>query len=244
VCFGHPLSSSYYYTNEAVAIKVKGEFFGFPQPENIIKILLSPHRGLFVSSPVLLMMVPGMVLFFKRKKLVPEAVLCTSVSVMFTLWCVSYYAWYHASTPGPRYLLPAFPFGFLLTACALSTFPKTFKVLGYLSVLINLTITLVGNEIPHDLENPLSDFILHHIVAGRISVNPVPFSNFEHYSIETLSDMEKWEPNFNSFNLGEIIFPHSVLSILPLLCFWVIWGYVLWKRCLTPEEGDNRRKVK
>ena len=33
-----------------------------------------------------------------------------------------------------------------------------------------------------------------------------------------------------SFNLGEIFFPHSVMSILPLLCFWLIWWYG-WRKC-------------
>ena len=239
VCFGGPLSSGYQYANDAVMFKVNGKLFGFPHPRDIVKILFLPNRGLFVSSPVLLMALPGIVLFLKKKKWISEAILCTSLSLMFILFIVSYYAWHHASTPGPRYLLPAFPFAFLLTVFVLHKLPKTFKVLGMLSVLINLIITLVGNEIPHDIENPLNDFIIKNIVAGKVSVNPVPFSNFENYPIDTLAEMEKWIPNFNAFNLGEIIFPHSPVSILPLMCFWVLWWILLWKNFLGRHSGTK-----
>ena len=68
-----------------------------------------------------------------------------------------------------------------------------------------------------------------------VSINPVPFSNFKSYpAIYELAMIETWTPNFNSFNLGEIIFPHSLASILPLICFWVIWGY--WLRKKMPKR--------
>ena len=230
LCFGGPFSSSYQYANEAVMFKLEGKLFGLPRMRDVIRILCLPQRGLFASSPVFLMALPGVVLFFRERKWRAEALFCSAVSVLFILFIVSYYAWHHASTPGPRYLLPVFPFGFLLTVWALKKFPRTFVAVGVFSLLINLTITLVGNEIPHEIENPFSGFILPHLVEGGVSVNPVPFSHFENYSIETLSDMKQWTPNFNAFNLGEIIFPHSLASVLPLICFWLVWWRFLWKR--------------
>jgi hypothetical protein len=181
------------------------------------------------------MALPGVVLFFKEKKWRAEAVFCTAASVMFILFIVSYYAWYHASTPGPRYLLPAFPFGFLLTVWALRKYPRAFMMVGIFSIFINLTITLVGNEIPHDIENPFSDFIFTHLVEGRVSVNPVPFSHFDNYSIEALADMEKWTLNYNAFNLGELIFPQSLVSVVPLIGFWIIWWFFLWKKFVEQD---------
>ena len=240
VCFGGPFASSYQYANEAVMFKVKGKLFGFPQLKDVLKMLFVPNRGLFISSPILLMALPGAVLFFNKRKWIPEALVCSAVSLAFLLFIASYYAWYHAATPGPRYLLPALPFAFLLAVGALVRFPKTATVLGVCSVLINCIITFVGNEIPHDIENPLSDFILKHLRAGRVSVNPVPFSNFENYSIDTLADMEKWAPNFNAFNLGELLFPHSLASALPLLVFWIVWWYFLWRR-MRVKRGEIKR---
>jgi len=244
VCFGGPLSSSYDFANEAVMFRgIDGKILGLPHPKNVIKILFLPNRGLFVSSPILLMALPGSVLFFKKRDWISEAIIFTSVSVLFLLFIISYYAWYHAATPGPRYLLPAFPFIFLLTVFVLDRFPKMFMAVGALSILINFIITLVGNEIPHDIENPLTDFILKNLLAGKVSVNPVPFSNFENYPTETLSDINKWTPNFNSFNLGEIIFPHSLASILPLICFWIIWGALFWRFFLKKEYKDGNTVV-
>ncbi len=235
VCFGDLLSSSYNYANDAVMFKVNGRLFGLPHPKTFIRLLFLPYRGLFVSSPVFLMVLPGIVLFFTKRNWRAEAVICTVISIVFIIFIASFYAWHGGSSVGPRYLLPTFPFIFFLIVFTLERYPKAFKVLGLISVIINLTITLVGNEIPQNVKNPLGDFILKNIAAGRVSVNPVPFSNFENYPIDTLSEISKWTPNFSAFNLGEVIFPHSPASILPLICFWVIWWGLLWKRILKQE---------
>jgi hypothetical protein len=239
VCFGSPLSSCYNYANDVVMTKVNGNLFGIPHPRNIIQLSFLPYRGLFVSSPILLMALPGIFLFFRKRSWVPEAILCISASISFFLLIASFYAWYGGSAPGPRYLLPAFPFGFLLTVFALKKFPRIFKTIGFLSILINLSITLVGNEIPGDIRNPLLDVVLKNIVEGNVSINPVPFSNFKNYpDIYQLANIENWTPNFNSFNLGELLFPNHIASILPLICFWVIWVY-LWKR----NNGKRKFRV-
>jgi hypothetical protein len=235
VCFGGPLLSSYQYANDAVMFKVNGRLFGLPHPKTFIQLLFLPYRGLFVSSPVFLMALPGTVLFFSKRNWRTEAVICTTISIIVVIFIASSYAWHGGSAIGPRYLLPTFPFAFFLTIFALRKYPKTFKALGCLSVLINLSISLVGNEVPQNVKNPLGDFILKNIAAGRVSVNPVPFSNFENYPIDTLSEISKWTPNFSAFNLGEVIFPHSPASILPLICFWVIWWGLLWRRILKQE---------
>ena len=232
VCFGHPLASSYNYANEMVMWEIDGRLFGIPTPVRLFRLLFSPYRGLLFSSPIFLMAIPGIFLFFKNKRWRPEAILCTTISLFFIIFIASFYAWHGGSAVGPRYLLAVFPFAFLLTVFALEKYPKTFTALGILSFLTNLSVTLVGNEIPRAVGNPVRDVILKHILEGRVSINPVPFSNFENYPLDTLSDMEKWTPNFNSFNLGEIIFPHSLASILPLICFWVIWGYWWRKKVL------------
>ena len=83
------------------------------------------------------------------------------------------------------------------------------------------------------------DFILKEIVAGKVSVNPVPFSNFENYPIDALADREKWTPNFNAFNLGEFLFPHSLASLLPIIVFWIVWWYFLWRRMLVKRREET-----
>jgi len=231
VCFGGPLASGYDYANDAVMFRVNGKLFGFPRPGNIAAILFLPNRGLFVTSPALVMAAPGIFLLLGKRSHIAEALLCVSVSAVFLLFIVSYFAWHHASTPGPRYLLPAFPFMFVLAAYACRQWRTVFALLGVAGIVINLVITLVGNEIPHDIDNPLTDFILKNALAGKVSVNPAPFSNFENYNIAELAVTDQWPQNFNAFNMGEFLFPHSVLSILPLVLFWLVWVYC-WKRVM------------
>lgn len=242
VCFSHPLASSYSYANEVVMWKSEGRLFGIPSPMKLLQLFFSPHRGLFISSPIFLMALPGMLFFLKDRKWRAEAILCTAVSLSFILLIASFHAWHGGSAIGPRYLLPAFPFAFMLIVFALPKYPKLVTFLGILSLIINLSVTLVGNEIPRSVTNPLSNVILKNVLNGRISINPFPFSNLKKYepdypSINDFAEVEKWKSNFNSFNLGEIFFPNSLLSLLPLMCFWAVWFYI-WRRLLmTPFSG-------
>lgn len=244
VCFSHPLASSYNYANDVVMWKREGQLFGIPSPAILFQLFFSLHRGLFISSPIFLMALPGMFFFFKDRKWRAEAAFCTAVSLSFIALIASFYAWHGGSAIGPRYLLPAFPFAFMLVIFALKKYPRTVTCLGLFSLIINLSITLVGNEIPRPMTNPLNDVILPHLLDGRVSINPFPFSDLEKYeseypSINDFAEVAKWKPNFNSFNLGEIFFPNSLLSVLPLICFWAAW-FFLWPKFLKkPLSGSK-----
>lgn len=244
VCFGHPLASSYSFANDVVMWKPDGSLFGIPSPMRFLKLFFSPYRGLFISSPIFLMTLPGMFFFLKDRKWRVEALFCTVVALSFVVLIASFHAWHGGSAIGPRYLLPAFPFAGVSIAFALKRYPKLVTTLGILSFIINLSVTAVGNEIPRSETNPLKEVILKHVLNGQVSINPFPFSNLENYrsaypSIHDFADVEKWKPNFNSFNLGEIIFPNSLLSLLPLICFWGVW-FFLWRRLVTkPFSGSQ-----
>jgi len=235
ICFGHPLASSYSYANDVVMWKVEGRLFGVPGPKRLLQLLFSPYRGLFVSSPILLMSFIGMVFSFKAKRWRAEAMLCSGAALLFILFIASFYAWHGGSAIGPRYLLPVVPFIFLLTVFSFRNYPKTVTVLGVLSLLVNVSVTLVGNEIPRTVGNPLRDVILSNLLEGRVSINPVPFSNFAAYpNIYELAQVGNWPLNGNSFNLGEMLFPHTLASVVPLLCFWIVWG-VWWRKNLPGQ---------
>ena len=109
----------------------------------------------------------------------------------------------------------------------MSRAPYLFAAAALASIAINLAITIVAIEIPREIQNPLIDVVLNNILAGRVSVNPVPFSHLADYpNIYDLADIKQWQNilNLNSFNLGEILFPHRLMSVVPLLCFWLLWG--------------------
>jgi hypothetical protein len=235
-CFGSPLASSYNYSNDLVMWKVQGKLFGIPEVGTLLQLLIIPYRGLFVSSPILLLSLPGAVFLFREKTWWAEAFTCIAVSLFFTVFTASFYAWHGGSAPGPRYLLPAYPFIFFLAGFSLSRVPYLFATAGIASILINLAITVITIEIPREIQNPLIDVVLKNILDGRVSINPVPFSHFAGYpNIYDLADIEKWRNilNLNSFNLGEILFPHRLMSVVPLLCFWLLWGFCWAKSAST-----------
>jgi hypothetical protein len=243
MCFGSPLASSYAYANDLVMWKVNGKLFGIPHFDTIIQLLISPYRGIFFSSPVLLMAFPGAIFLLKSSTWRAEAVLCAVGSLCLFIFIASFHAWHGGWAPGPRYLLPAFPWFFLLAALALKIFPKTFIIIGFISIVINLSITVVGIEIPGEIKNPLMEVVFKNIVAGNVAINPLPFSNFTAYpDIHTLAAISQWQciRNFNSFNLGEIFFPHNLKSILPLLCFWLIWG-IWWVKNVSTVDIKGKR---
>jgi hypothetical protein len=231
-CFGSPLASSYNYSNDLVMWKVNGKLFGIPTVHTLLELLFFPYRGLFVSSPVLLLSLPGAIFLFREKIWRAEAVTCGIIFLFFILFTASFYAWNGGSAPGPRYLLPAYPYIFILAGFSLSRVPYLFATAGIASIAINLAITVTTIEIPREIQNPLIDVVLKNILAGRVSINPVPFSHFNNYpELYKLAKIETWISikNSNSFNLGELLFPHQLYSIVPLVCFWLIWG-VWWKK--------------
>jgi hypothetical protein len=237
VCFGHPLASSYNYSNDMVMWKEEGKLFGFPDLRRFYELLISPYRGLFFSSPVLLMAVPGMLISLKRRQWLSEILFCAMIAGLFIIFIAGFHAWHGGSAAGPRYLLPMFPFLYLIAGMSFARFPKLYLLLGAASLLINLSITAVGNEIPRDIRSPLTEVVAKNLLEGKVSINPVPFSNFAQYDIYKLADIRNWNAmiNTNSFNLGELLFPHSVLSLVPLLMFFVVWGW--WWRRITAQHG-------
>jgi hypothetical protein len=230
MCFNSPLTSSYLYSNDAIMFKVDGKLFGIPRPAKLMQMLFMPWRGLFITSPVLIMVLPGIVSLVKRRRMQAEMMLCAAITASIFSFVLCCHAWHGAAGAGPRHLLQLYPFIFLLAAPALSRFPKTFIVIGLASIVINLSITVVGNEIPMCVQNPLADVIYKNILKGRVSINPGPLSNFENYpNLMEIDRIENWQTNFNSFNLGELLFPHHILSIIPLMLFWVAWGW-MWRK--------------
>jgi hypothetical protein len=242
-CFGSPLASSYNYSNNLVMWKVNGKLFGIPTVHSLLELLIFPYRGMLVSSPILLLSLPGAVFLFREKTWRSEAVMCSVIYLFFILFTASFYAWHGGSAPGPRYLLPAYPFIFLLAGFSLRRIPYLFATAGIASILINLAITVIAIEIPRDIQNPLINVVLQNILAGRVSINPVPFSHFCNYpDIYKLAQIATWPmiQNNNSFNLGELLFPHRLVSIVPLLCFWLIWG-VWWVKSASKVDIKSKK---
>jgi len=231
VCFGGPLETSYAHANPAVMFYENGSLFGSPTLRRLLELTVLPYRGLLVSSPILIMAIPGIVLLFKKKNLRAEMIFSAAVALIFLTLITSVHAWYGGSAPGPRYLVPVYPFMFLLTIYAFKKFPRTYTAVALFSICINFAITIVAIDIPGDIRSPLRDVVLKNILQGSVAINPVPFAHFDQYpNIYALADIKQWTPNFNSFNWGEFLFPHSLMSVLPIILFWLVWLCLMRRR--------------
>lgn len=133
--------------------------------EGVYEQLLSPGRGLFLYSPILLLIV---IFWYKiRRSIKPELIVFLSLSIVYIVFYSTQYGssgrsaagfWHGESSWGPRYLTPLIPFGILIVSNIyqqLKKFHKVFIVLPLL--LIGFYIEILGVLMPyqikyHDLE--------------------------------------------------------------------------------------------
>ena len=92
------------------------------------------------------------------------------------------------------------------------------------SVLFMTAITVVGIEIPMQSPVPLRDFVAHYLREGRVSVNPEGINEVLPAAVYFTIDPPQ---NNHSSNLGEFLFPGCVESVVPLLLFWALLGFML-----------------
>jgi len=301
-CFGTPFVTNYSEVNPV--FKTESGFMGMfttPQWSVLPVILFSPFRGLFFSSPILLLGVLGLFHMLRTPRLKADGWLFICVILVFIAFNICFITWDGGWATGARYLSPALPF---LTAPVVFGFIRFFKlacVLLTVSVAVNLLYTAVDPQSPLGVSpyasvadrqkwtyNQLSEYELPLFLTGRAT--PIldakideAVSNIDQQLAEEhcpddvrasriaalrrkiQSDIEQgWSVSFgplsgsspyrtelalagvtgpvsanpigiyeggygfifplgtrqaqwNSFNLGEFIFPQSRLSLLPLL---------------------------
>jgi hypothetical protein len=135
-------------------------------------VLFSPYRGLFFSSPVLILGVIGLFCWLRDDKMKAEAVFMISVLVFFLLFIMTFNGWHGGWAVGPRYLAPALPFLALPMVVGFRRFFRTACALTILSATISFLVTAVdpqapvGNarfamieDRPEWLHSPLTDYL-------------------------------------------------------------------------------------
>ena len=112
-------------------------------------------------------------------------------------------------------------------AFALARVPRIAGALAALSIAIMLSIATVSIDVPPDLD-PVGEFVIPHLAQGHVSVNAYGLDDY----LPEAGDGPLNPPlNSNSFNLGEVWFPGSWLSLAPLLAAWAGIAAV----CLRPR---------
>jgi hypothetical protein len=177
--FGSPLELGYSYSELWIEQHHTG-FMSLTRPhwEVIWGLTFGAFRGLFVLSPLLLLAVPGFMLWHRSGEHRPEFwVVLASVLVIF-LFNSSSVMWWGGFAVGPRYLLPMLPFMalpilFVFRDWANRTWVKVLiVVLCAWSLIATWGLTLAEQAFPPDtLRNPLVEYAWPNWQAGNIARN-------------------------------------------------------------------------
>lgn len=218
--FGAPLALG--YSHSELWTEQHGAGFmslALPQWRALWGITFSKFRGLFVLSPVLLLAVPGFVLWWRSRKSRAEAWVALGSVASMLLLNASSVMWWGGYAVGPRYLLPALPFMALSLHFAFDRWGDRLwlrvlgAVLGAWSLVATWGLTLAEQAFPPDtLRNPLVEYALPNWQRGNIARN-----------------------------LGMFLGLPGVVSLLPLvmgivLLLAALW-WLSWERTTTAREG-------
>ena len=177
--FGGPLELGYSYS-ELWTEQHEAGFMSltYPHWEAIWGITFGPFRGLFILSPILLLSLPGFVLWRRAGVHLAEWwVAVLSCGAMF-LFNASSVMWWGGFAVGPRYLLPMLPFmvlPILFVLRAASDRPWLRGAIGLLAVVSFVAtwgLTLAEQAFPSDtIRNPLWEYAWPNWREGNIARN-------------------------------------------------------------------------
>lgn len=245
VAFGSPwtvanLHAHRHFTTEGGLLGALGP----PDPEILWRLLVSEHRGLLFTSPVLVLAAPGLWWMVRRHR-VPEATVVVASFAAHWLVTGAFNFWHGGWSVGPRFLIPALPFLALSLAPAFDRLPRLATAAATASALILLFATAIDVQPPPDFERPFRDYLVplaagqeievaRAPVAGRVSANAIGFYEGWYY---TAFPRGSRQAEWNSFNLGELLWPGSPWSLLPLALFLTLALTLLWRHARRLDQG-------
>jgi hypothetical protein len=219
--------------------------FGLPRPEIVAELLVLPYRGLFVTSPVLVLAVAGLVAMARRPERRPEAALFAGLAVVYLLLISSMNGWHSGSFVGPRYLMPALPFLALALPPLLARLPRLGAAATAVSIALMTLVTAVDPQVDVRIRNPLRDFYLpvalgrtvrtgDYRMRGPVSSHPIGVAGGELEVLYPDTRYARW----NSWNLGELLFPGSWASLAPLAALGGALAFAAF-RDGRPRRGEG-----
>lgn len=224
-----------------------------PSLEALIGITVSPYRGLFFLSPILILALGGAVVRYRQGARLELAVIASCLLVFFG-FNVTFNNWEGGFGIGPRYLVPVIPLLAVLLLAVTRFMRPLWIILAPISLILNFVAVAVDPQPSGSIGHPFRDYLFPLFLTGRIEPDvPLmrPWMNqfvtghvaVNLQSMDQIVPMARHAPEsqssiWASFNLGETLAgPGSLLSLLPLLV-WAAFGWLVL-RALVLRAGKQ-----
>jgi hypothetical protein len=175
--FGSPRRTGYAASEAFAQFHQKG-FLGMDRlrGEAFVGSTLAPDNGLFFLCPMLLLVVPGLVLLFRRGDRWTAGV-CGAVVVIYLFFISSLSFWRGGWQVGPRYITVMLPFAMVPVAVAIQaaydTVPASWWWWAGAVALVACSIAVYAlsaatfPHYPETFKNPFHELVLRLIAEGR-----------------------------------------------------------------------------
>jgi hypothetical protein len=237
--FGSPFRTS---LEASTQFTEKGLLFGvfrLPQLDALFGITLSPYRGLFFASPILLFALLGAVVMFRQRLHRQELVAIGAVTIAFFLIIASFNGWHGGSAFGPRYVLPVVPLlgvPLMFAMRGRSKFLRLLIVIAAVVSLLNNFIATATAPMPSaEIENPLAQYLYPAFFKGRIAESArvalaLPTTHVPNVALDS-----------GARNIGESLFGEgNRASVFPIALLMVGAWLSLLRRIRREESGEVR----
>lgn len=150
----------------------------YPKTDALWGITFGDFRGLFILAPVLLLAIPGFVVWWRVRRDRAAWWVALSAVVMFFLFDAASSMWWGGFAVGPRYLLPMLPFCCYPIGALIPLFVRRWRIAIAAGALVLFSLVqvwmqlLAGQEYPPDtLRHPLTQYVWPHLAAGDVARN-------------------------------------------------------------------------
>ncbi|MEA2344871.1 MAG: hypothetical protein QOF63_3040 [Thermoanaerobaculia bacterium] len=227
-CFGSPFRTA---VEASTPFTHGGYLFGvitIPSTDALYGITISPYRGLFFVSPILLLAFAG----FASMKRNAQYWSLIAIVTTFILVIASFNGWHGGFAFGPRYLIPIIPLlGIAMMAARLR---RLWIVVAIAAAIISFGLNFIAtatdpmpsSQLPH----PVSRYLVPAFFTGHIGDRTRrDIGYFETQSVAHVALARE------SGNLGEFIFGKRKLASIVPIVLWLIGGFAILLRMSLRE---------
>jgi hypothetical protein len=217
-CFGHPLTIAQFTSNDdRTPWNMLGGASSFPlirEPRLYVlwQLFFPPYRGLFYGSPVLLLSLVGLAYAWRPGRRAELGLAIAIVGAYLAGTSIfSDQQWHGGAGISARYLLPIVPFFALGLAPAFHRQRHLTWTLALVSTALMLLATAVNPEPYYTVQDPWADLWRYFTGPGP-QVSVMGYGPWG-WAFGADSQVARW----TAFNMGELLWPESRLSVIPWL---------------------------